>query len=70
MLCDHYRFDIDILDSTKNIKTKDYFMNNITNTGTIRELWITKSKPKMIMLAKVTTNFFSVWARIQIDKEL
>ena len=70
LLCDHYRFDIDILDSTKNMKTKDYFMNNITNTGTIRELWITRSKPKRIMLAKVTNNFFSVRARIQIDKEL
>jgi len=70
ILCDHYRFDIDILDSTKNMKTKDYFMNNIRNTDVIRELWITKSKPKKIILAKVTNNFFSVWSRIQIDKEL
>lgn len=70
LLCDHYRFDIEIVDSTKNMKTKDYFMNNITSTDIIRELWVTKSKPRRIILAKVTNNFFSVWARIQIDKEL
>lgn len=27
--CNHYRFDIEIIDSTKYIKTNDYFMNNI-----------------------------------------
>ena len=26
ILCDHYRFDIEITDSTKQVKTSDYFM--------------------------------------------
>lgn len=68
ILCDHYRFDIDIMDSTRYIKTNDHFMNNIIATGTTRELWVTRSKTKKIMLAKVTVGPIPVWARIQIDK--
>jgi len=68
LLCDHYRFDIDIIDSTRHIKTNDYFMNNIVRTGTIRELWVSRSKPKKIILAKVNIEPIPVWARIQIGK--
>ena len=68
LLCDHYRFDIDIIDSTRHIKTNDYFMNNIIRTGAIRELWVSRSKPKNIILAKVNLAPIPVLARIQIGK--
>ena len=67
ILCDHYRFDIEILDSTKHIKTTDYFLNNINESDLVRELWVSKSNPKKIILAKINNGFLTVTARIKID---
>lgn len=67
--CNHYRFDIEIIDSTKYIKTNDYFMNNIIRPDCVRELWISKADPKKIILAKISIKSMPVLARIQIDKE-
>ena len=67
--CDHYRFDIEINDSTQYIRTNDYFMNNIISPSCIRELWISKADPKRIILAKISIKSIPVLARIQIDKE-
>ena len=67
--CNHYRFDIEIKDSTQHIKTNDYFMNNIISPSCIRELWISKTNPKRIILAKISIKSIPVLARIQIEKE-
>lgn len=66
--CDHYRFDIEINDSTQYIRTNDYFMNNIINPDCIKELWISKTASKRIILAKISIKSIPVLARIQIDK--
>ena len=69
VLCDHYRFDIEITDSTKLVKTSDYFMNNIIRSDCIREIWVSREIPKNIIAAKVHLGPIPVIARIQIDKE-
>ena len=70
ILCDHYRFDIEILDSTKHIKTTDYFLNNINESDLVRELWVSKSNPKKIILARINNGFLTVTARIKVDPKL
>ena len=69
ILCDHYRFDIEITDSTKQVKTSDYFMNNIIRSDCVREIWVSREIPKSIIAAKVSLGPIPVIARIQIDKE-
>ena len=69
ILCDHYRFDIEITDSTKQVKTSDYFMNNIIRSDCVREIWVSREIPKSIIAAKVSLGPIPVVARIQIDKE-
>ena len=69
ILCDHYRFDIEITDSTKQVKTSDYFMNNIIRSDCVREIWVSRGTPKSIIAAKVSLGPIPVVARIQIDKE-
>ena len=65
ILCDHYRFDISINDSSQSIKVPDYFMNNIFHNNVVRELWISRVVPKKIIKAKIGMGFFSVNARIR-----
>ena len=69
VFCDHYRFDIEITDSTKKVKTSDYFMNNIIRPDCVREIWVSKEIPKNIIAAKVSLGPIPIIARIQIDKE-
>ena len=69
VFCDHYRFDIEITDSTKQVKTSDYFMNNIIRPDCVREIWVSREIPKSIIAAKVSLGPIPVIARIQIDKE-
>ena len=69
ILCDHYRFDIEITDSTKQVKSSDYFMNNIIRSECVREIWVSREIPKSIIAAKVSLGPIPVIARIQIDKE-
>ena len=69
VFCDHYRFDIEITDSTKKVKTSDYFMNNIIRPDCVREIWVSKEVPKNIIAAKVSLGPIPFIARIQIDKE-
>ena len=68
ILCDHYRFDIEITDSTKQVKTSDYFMNNIIRSDCVREIWVSREIPKSIIAAKASLGPIPVIARIQIDK--
>ena len=60
VLCDHFRFDIIINDTTHNIKNSDYFMNNIISPTGVRELWISTSEPRQIVLAKYQFDFFTL----------
>ena len=70
ILCDHYRFDILITDSSKVIKNNDYFMKYIINNNAVREIWVSRSKPKRIISSKVELPFFDFYAQIVRNKEL
>ena len=69
IFCDHYRFDIEITDSTKQVKNSDYFMNNIIRSDCVREIWVSRKSPKNIIAAKISLGPIPVLAMIQIDKE-
>ena len=59
IICDRYRLDIKLLKPLKNIYDKtDYFMENIINENIIREIWVSKKKPKHIMYAKIKSKNF------------
>ena len=68
LLCNHYRFDISIDDSSKRIKSPDYFMNNLLNDGIVRELWISKTPPNNIIKASIKFGFIAVTAKIRDEK--
>ncbi len=65
ILCDHYRLDITITDSTQIIKTEnDYFMDNICKPGIIKELWIRRKPEKMVIKASAKTTWISFVAML------
>ena len=44
-MCDHYRMDININDSTLCFRfPEDYFMDNIHNDDYIKEFWVKRGK--------------------------
>ena len=64
IMCDHYRMDISILDSTFSIKgEKDYFMRNIVNKNYVKELWVRRQKKRKIMKARVKNNWVTFIAK-------
>ena len=64
IMCDHYRMDINILDSTFSIKGKtDYFMKNIINENYIKELWVKRQGKREIIKARVKNNWVTFIAR-------
>ena len=64
IMCDHYRMDISILDSTFSIKGgKDYFMRNIVNKNYVKELWVSRQKKRKIMKARVKNNWVTFIAK-------
>ena len=70
ILCNHYRFDINIIDSLNRVsKSTDYFMEQIILNGVVREVWVSRVKPKKIIAAKVKTPWISLWAHIIETKE-
>ena len=63
-MCDYYRMDINILDSTFSIGgKKDYFMKNIIDENYIKELWINRKGKREIMKARVKNNWVTFVAR-------
>ena len=63
ILCDHYRLDINITDkSDKFLDRTDYFMEEILADGVVRELWVSRKKPKRIIRASLKTTWFPVSA--------
>ena len=70
ILCDHYRLDININDSLNTIlKSTDYFMKYIIKENFVRELWVSKTKRKIIIAAKVKTPWFTLIAQLNSNKE-
>ena len=64
IMCDHYRMDINILDSTFSIKgEKDYFMKNIVDEDYVKELWINRKENGKIMKARVKNNWVTFIAK-------
>lgn len=59
VLCDHYRLDIKLNKPSKDLyKETDYFMKNIFTDNITRELWVSKSRPRHIILASFKNNLF------------
>ena len=64
IMCDHYRMDINILDSTFSIKgNKDYFMKNIIDENYIKELWVKRKENREIIKARVKNNWVTFIAK-------
>jgi hypothetical protein len=64
-LCDHYRLDININEELGKFMTNtDYFMEKILADGVVRELWVSRKKPKRIMNATLKTKWFPLSATI------
>ena len=64
IMCDHYRMDINILDSTFSIKGKtDYFMKNIIDENYIKELWVKRNEKREIIKARVKNNWVTFIAK-------
>tara|TARA_Y100000996_G_C22339787_1_gene568153 strand:- start:50 stop:739 length:690 start_codon:yes stop_codon:yes gene_type:complete len=64
ILCDHYRMDINIIDSTFTIKEKkDYFMENILDENYVKEIWVTRGKERKIVKASVKNNWITLIAK-------
>jgi len=65
ILCDHYRMDIDIVDSAYVIKnTKDYFMDNINDISYVKELWVKRGEEKTIIQASAKNNWITLLAQV------
>ena len=65
ILCDHYRMDINIKDSTHTIKTtKDYFMDNIYHSIYVKELWVMRNKKRLIVKASAKSPWVTFIARL------
>ncbi|MBT4053745.1 MAG: hypothetical protein HOE74_01275, partial [Candidatus Marinimicrobia bacterium] len=45
-------------------KRSDYFMEEILADGVVKELWVSRKKPKRIMRATLKTKWFPVSATI------
>ena len=70
ILCNHYRLDINIIDSLTSVSNRtDYFMEQIIQSGVVREVWVSRVKPKKIIAAKVKMPWISLWAHIIATKE-
>ena len=63
-MCDHYRMDININDSTLSLDShEDYFMDNIDNENYIRELWVKRGKEKKIIQASLKNQWLTFIAK-------
>ena len=59
ILCDHYRLDIKLNKPSNDLyKETDYFMKNIFTNNITREIWVSKKRPKQLILASFKNNLF------------
>ena len=64
VMCDHYRMDININDSTLSLDSQeDYFMDNIHKENYIREFWVKRGKEKKIIQASFKNEWLTLIAR-------
>ena len=64
VMCDHYRMDINIIDSTLSLDSQeDYFMDNIHKENYIREFWVKRGKEKKIIQASFKNEWLTLIAR-------
>ena len=70
ILTDHYRLDIIISDSSQSINTRDYFMNNIANDNSIKELWVSRKNKRRIIAASIKMKYFYIKAQMVRNKEV
>ena len=67
IMCDHYRMDINITDSTYVVNNiKDYFMEHINDSKHIKEVWIKRGKNKSIVQASVKNDWITLLAKTDI----
>ena len=65
VMCDHYRLDINIKEEENKLYNRsDYFMEEILADGVVRELWVSRKKPKRIIRTTLKTNWFPISATI------
>jgi len=65
ILCDHYRLDLDITEEkVKFDEPSDYFMKEVVADGVVRELYVSRQKPKRIIQAHLKTSWLPVMAII------
>ena len=64
VMCDHYRMDININDSTLSLDSQgDYFMDNIHNENYVREFWVKRGKEKKIIQASFKNEWLTLIAK-------
>ena len=64
VMCDHYRMDININDSTLSLDPQeDYFMDNIHKENYIREFWVKRGKEKEIVQASFKNEWLTLIAK-------
>ena len=68
ILCDHYRMDINISDTTKKVKSSDYFMHNIVREDIVREIWVSRYAPRKIVKAQIKILGLSITAHLMSNK--
>ena len=65
ILCDHYRLDLIKVDKEKcNMENSDYFMENIVDDNSVRQIWVEKNNNKRIIKASVKVYGFPLEAII------
>jgi len=65
IMCDHYRLDLNLSNNSgKFLEKSDYFMEEIIVDNLVRELWVSKRKPKIIIRASLKTYWLPVMAQI------
>ena len=66
ILCDHFRLDlIPIEDNECSLEESDYFMKNIVEENTVRQLWVEKNNNKRIIKAAAKVYGLTLEAIIQ-----
>lgn len=68
LLCDHYRLDLELEKPLRGVYEKtDYFMKNIIVENITREVWVSKKKPRKIILASIKSDLlpFPIKAKIK-----
>ncbi len=63
--CDHYRLDLEITDASRKINDRsDYFLDEIILEKVVREIWVSRNKPKKIIQATLKTAWFPITAKL------